>query len=140
MADQTPSEFPCVHVPSRTRLSTSNSISTSDPVLKHKEHTTELEVDMDSDTLARAISNFWQVPDPELVLNEFGVQRIAAVHRKMLWMSRRQKLSHVRNIAKYFMAAVVGRRKPPSHADESGHADAQYEAYLVKQRARGQDV
>jgi hypothetical protein len=83
------------------RLSTSTSISTSDEKLLSFSDNLNSE-----DNLSNQINEFWNVQDSQLVILEYGVATVAKVHRRMLYMSRRQKLNHVESLENYFMSLL----------------------------------
>lgn len=118
------------------RVSTSTSISTSESSLK-RERTGSSEDDLALDTyaLAKAIGEFWGVDDPELVVIQFGGSAVAGAHRRMLYMSRRQKLAHVTSLSSYFMSILINRFKKKPETDE--RSDEFYEEYQRRQAERG---
>ncbi len=119
-----------------TRLSTSTSISTSDLSSNVSDiRTGDSESDFDTYALARAIGDLWKVDDPELVVMRFGASRVADVHRRMLYMSRKQKLKDVRSLDGYFMSILIRKPQPKPAADE--RSDDHYERYLERQKERG---
>lgn len=80
----------------------------------------DLERDLDTHTLAGEMADYWKVERPDLVIGEFGLWRCQAVHRRMLYLSRRQRLSHVRNLEGYFVKALKNMRDgAPAVTDDS---------------------
>jgi hypothetical protein len=140
MAQQPSQNVPFSVPASRARPSQSQSLSTSPSSkspLGQLEQRHDYEIDLDA-TLAHEIEEFWGVEDPALVVAEYGTKKIASIHRRMKSMSRRQKLVDVENLGGYFMRCLgQGQKNAASIADTE---DAAYEAYLEKQRARGQRV
>ncbi len=114
----------------RVRLSTSTSISTSDEKLLSFSDNLNSE-----DNLSNQINEFWNVQDSPLVILEYGAAGVARVHRRMLYMSRRQKLNHVESLENYFMSCLLPRRKRAEVDTE--RSDKFYEDYLAKQKERG---
>ena len=121
----------------RTRLSTSTAIPTSRNI-SYQEIDEDQEVDLAVDThaLARAIGEFWKIDDPQLVVLQYGGQAVARAHRRMLYMSRQQKLAAVRSLEGYFMRILIGRPQQDDPIDEE-RSDDYYEEYLRRQQERG---
>lgn len=94
------------------------------------------EFDLDARTLAREITEFWQVEDAALLVAEMGMQPVARIHRRMKSMSRRQKLTHVENLGGYFMTCLIGNAKPKPKED-SDRGDDVYERMVAAQKERG---
>ena len=116
-------------VPARVRLSTSTSISTSDEKLLSFSDNLNSE-----DNLSNQINEFWNVQDSPLVILEYGAAAVARVHRRMLYMSRRQKLNHVESLENYFMACLPRSKRASVDTERS---DQFYEDYLRLQKERG---
>jgi hypothetical protein len=85
--------------------------------------------------LSKEIADFWGVEDSALVIMEYGKSAVAKIHRRMLSMSRKQKLNHVDNLGGYFMSCLLPRSKRASVDTE--RSDSFYEDYLAKQKLRG---
>ena len=114
----------------RARLSTS--ISTSTSLEKVLSFSDSLNQEME---LSELIAEFWNVEDSQLVVLEYGAGAVAKIHRRMLYMSRRQKLNHVESLENYFMACLMRKKKPEPDTERS---DRFYDEYLARQKARGQ--
>lgn len=131
---------PRVHTPVPAGLSTTTTTTTSSSN-SDRNRTTKIESDFEVDTyaLAQAIGTLWNVDDPELVVIRFGAGRVADVHRRMLYMSRRQKLSKVRSLDGYFMSILIrglkSKSDQPAPADE--RSDEFFEEYKRRQAERG---
>lgn len=131
---------PRVYVGAHARPSQSQSLSPSTNSLNYLKHRTDnYDSDLDAHArergLAKEISEYWNVEDSLLVVLEYGVVAVARIHRRMLSMSRKQKLNHVTNLGGYFMVCLEPHRKR-SEADTE-RTDAFYEEYLARQKARG---
>tara|TARA_R110000751_G_scaffold195566_6_gene300978 strand:+ start:654 stop:1049 length:396 start_codon:yes stop_codon:yes gene_type:complete len=85
--------------------------------------------------LSKDIADFWGVEDSSLVILEYGKSAVAKIHRRMLSMSRKQKLSHVDNLGGYFMSCLLPRRNRAGVDTE--RSDKFYEDYLKRQQERG---
>ena len=130
MPNELQNETTHARVRARVRLSTSTSISTSDEkILSFSDNLNS------EDDLSNQISEFWNVQDSQLVILEYGAAKVAGVHRRMLYMSRRQKLNHVESLENYFMACLPRRKRAEVDTERS---DKFYEDYLAKQKERGQ--
>ena len=70
-----------------------------------------------------------------LVVMEFGVVPVARIHRRMLSMSRKQKLNHVENLGGYFMTCLEPSKKRTK--PEAERTDEFYEQYVARQKERG---
>jgi hypothetical protein len=119
--------------PARTRtharLSTSISTSTSNNnFLSFSDNQNE------EDNLVNQIAQFWKVQDSDLVVMEYGKAAVARVHRRMLYMSRRQKLNHVENLENYFMACLQRKKRATADVERT---DEFYEQYVARQKQRG---
>lgn len=116
----------------------SESASGSDITVLNSSRTIGLEHNSEADLNAREVANriseFWNVDDSLEVVLEFGISKVLGIHRRMKSMSRKQKLNHVDNLGGYFMRCLIGG------AEKKKSGDDDYEAYLERQRARGQDV
>lgn len=138
MSEESVPYSPRAHV----RVSTSTSITTPMSSLVKEQSAPDADLDMALDTyaLAREIGEFWNVDDPELVVIQFGGKDVAAAHRRMKYMSRRQKLTEVRSLENYFMSILIKRvRQARSQdADKAERSDDYYEEYLKRQKERGQ--
>ena len=117
------------------RVSTSISISTSESSLIRERTGSEDDLDLDTYALAKSIEEFWGVDDPELVIIHFGAPAVAGAHRRMLYMSRRQKLGHVNSLSNYFVSILINRFKKKPKADE--RSDEFYEEYRQRQQEGG---
>ena len=91
---------------------------------------------LDTHALARDIGEFWDVNDPQLVVLQYGGQAVARAHRRMLYMSRQQKLAEVRSLEGYFMRILIGRTRQDDPVDDD-RSDEYYEEYLRLRAARG---
>jgi hypothetical protein len=130
-----PNEFLNKPTPARTRtharLSKSISTSTSDKNFLSFLESTNTE---DGD-IAKQITEFWKVQDSELVVLEYGKAAVAKIHRRMLYMSRRQKLNHVESLENYFMACLMRKKRAKPDTERT---DEFYEQYVARQKERGQ--
>ena len=118
------------------RLSASSSASTSKSSNVPDIRTVrEDDYEYDTYALAQIIEDHWGVEDAQLIVLEHGARDVAAIHRRMLWLSKRQLLAKVRNKGGYFMTALIRMHKPRTPVDE--RSDDFYEEYRQRQRDRG---
>ena len=118
------------------RLSASSSASTSQSSNVSDIRTLQ-EDDYEDDTyaLAQLIQDHWGVEDAQLIVIEHGARDVSAIHRRMLWLSKRQRWAKVSNKGGYFMTALIRMHNPRAPADE--RADEFYDEYRQRHRGRG---
>ncbi len=123
----------------RPSESLSASPSGSNVIFLEQSRTLEKNSDLDRRTreqeLASEIAEYWNVEDSMLVVMEFGVVPVARIHRRMLSMSRKQKLNHVENLGGYFMTCLEPSKKRTK--PEAERTDEFYEQYVARQKERG---
>lgn len=125
----------------RPRLSTTTTTTTTAPSsIENRTLRIGTEDVVDTHALAQLIGDLWGIDDPDLVVIRFGAGRVADVHRRMLYMSRQQKLSKVRSLDGYFMSILIRGLKNKSNqtTEVDARSDEFYEEYRRRQKERGQ--